>query len=115
MPIHINDIKHILRTHVKERSSKTPDEIIDQVSKYYNLQSGVLAGKTRRQDIVHPRQVCIYLMREFLNTSYQLIGEKLGGRDHTTIMHSYEKMRLEKEANAQVNKEIEEIHQILNS
>jgi chromosomal replication initiator protein len=113
MPVHINDVKHILRTHVREKSSKSPEEIVETVSKYYNLGPGVLAGKTRRQDIVHPRQICIYLLREFLSASYQLIGEKLGGRDHTTIMHSYEKMRLEKEANPQVNKEIEEINQIL--
>jgi chromosomal replication initiator protein len=113
LPIHLNDIKHILRTHVREKSSKSPDEIIETVSKYFNLQTGVLAGKTRRQDIVHPRQVCIYLLREFLSASYQLIGEKLGGRDHTTIMHSYEKVRLEKEADPQINKEIEEINQIL--
>jgi chromosomal replication initiator protein len=113
LPIHLNDIKQILRTHVREKSSKSPDEIIETVSKYYNLQPGVLAGKTRRQDIVRPRQICIYLLREFLQASYQLIGEKLGGRDHTTIMHSYEKMKSEKEADPQTNKEIEEINQIL--
>ena len=115
MPIHINDVKHLMRTHTKEKSSKTPQEIIETVSKYYNHQAGVLAGKTRRQDIVHPRQVCIYVLREFLNASYQLIGENLGGRDHTTIMHSYEKMKKAKDSDPQLNKEIEEINQILNT
>lgn len=113
MPAHINDVKHVLRTHVREKSSKSPEEIIETVSKYYNISPDVMSGKTRRQDIVHPRQVCIYLLREFLQASYQLIGEKLGGRDHTTIMHSYEKMKSEKEANPTINKEIEEINQIL--
>ena len=115
VPIHINDVKHLMRTHIKEKSSKTPQEIIETVSRYYNHQPGVLAGKTRRQDIVHPRQVCIYVLREFLNASYQLIGENLGGRDHTTIMHSYEKMKLMKDSDPQLNKEIEEINQILNT
>jgi chromosomal replication initiator protein len=45
--------------------------------------------------------------------SYQSIGEKLGGRDHTTIMHSFEKVKKEKEENPQINKELDEIKQIL--
>lgn len=102
MPIHINDVKHLMRTHIREKTSKTPADVIETVSKYYNHAAGILAGKTRRQDIVHPRQVCIYVLREFLQASYQLIGENLGGRDHTTIMHSYEKIRQQKEADPQL-------------
>jgi chromosomal replication initiator protein len=52
-------------------------------------------------------------MRDFLNISYQSIGEKLGGRDHTTIMHSYEKVKRERDENPQIHKELEEIRQIL--
>lgn len=115
LPIHINDVKHLMRTHIREKTSKTPQDVIETVCKYFNTQQSLMIGKTRRQDIVHPRQVCIYLLREFLQASYQLIGENLGGRDHTTIMHSYEKMRQEKISNPQFNKEIEEILQILNT
>jgi chromosomal replication initiator protein len=115
MPVHINDVKHLMKNHIKEKTTKTPEDVIEIVSKYYNTTPSFLTGKTRRQDIVHPRQICIYLLREFLQTSYQLIGEKLGGRDHTTIMHSYEKMRKEKEESPQINKELEEIRQILTS
>lgn len=112
-PIHINDVKSIMKNHIKEKTSRTPEDIIELVSKYYNTNPQLMSGKTRRQDIVYPRQICIYVLRDFLNVSYQAIGEKLGGRDHTTIMHSYEKVKEEKERNAQINKELEEIKQIL--
>jgi chromosomal replication initiator protein len=115
IPIHINDVRHLMKTHIREKTSKTPQDVIETVCKYFNTQQALMVGKTRRQDIVHPRQVCIYLLREFLQASYQLIGENLGGRDHTTIMHSYEKMKAEKISNPQFNKEIEEIQQVLNS
>lgn len=113
IPIHINDVKHLMKNHIKEKSSKTPEDVIETVSKYYNTNPVLISGKTRRQDVVYPRQICIYVLRDFLNVSYQSIGEKLGGRDHTTIMHSYEKVKREKEANPQINKELDEIKQIL--
>jgi chromosomal replication initiator protein len=113
MPIHINDVKQIMKNHVKEKTSRTPEDVIETVSKYYNSNPTLISGKTRRQDVVYPRQICIYVLREFLNVSYQAIGEKLGGRDHTTIMHSYEKMKKEREENPQIHKELEEIRQIL--
>lgn len=112
-PIHQNDVKQIMKNHVKEKTTRTPEDVIETVSKYYNTNPTLMSGKTRRQDVVYPRQICIYVLRDFLNVSYQSIGEKLGGRDHTTIMHSYEKVKKEKEQNPTINKELEEIKQIL--
>jgi chromosomal replication initiator protein len=102
-----------MKNHIKEKTTRTPENVIEIVSNYYNTNPGLISGKTRRQDIVYPRQICIYVLRDFLNVSYQAIGEKLGGRDHTTIMHSYEKVKKEKETNPQINKELDEIKQIL--
>ncbi len=113
LPIHQNDVKQIMKNHVKEKTSRTPEDVIETVSKYYNTNPTLMSGKTRRQDVVYPRQICIYVLRDFLNVSYQSIGEKLGGRDHTTIMHSYEKVKHERDKNPQINKELEEIKQIL--
>ncbi len=113
LPIHINDVRQIMKNHIKEKTSKTPEEVIETVAKYFNTSPLLMSGKTRRQDIVYPRQICIYILRDFLTTSYQSIGEKLGGRDHTTIMHSYEKVKKERLENPTINKEIEEIRQIL--
>jgi len=113
VPVHTNDVRQLMKNHVKEKSSKTPEDVVETVSKYYNTNPSLISGKTRRQDVVYPRQICIYIMRDFLNISYQSIGEKLGGRDHTTIMHSYEKVKRERDENPQIHKELEEIRQIL--
>jgi chromosomal replication initiator protein len=112
-PISVQEVKLLIKNHIKEKVVKKPEEIIDVVAKYYNIPTSSLTGKTRRQDVVYPRQISIFLLREVYGKSYQIIGEKLGGRDHTTVMHSYEKIRVDKDKNPQINKEIEEIRQIL--
>lgn len=113
LPIDITEAKALLKAHIKEKTSRTPEEIISMICKYYNIDQKLVLGKTRRQDIVYPRQICIYFLREVFNMAYQLIGEKLGGRDHTTIMHSCEKIKKDKETNPQINKELDEIRQLL--
>jgi chromosomal replication initiator protein len=83
-PIHVNDVKQIMKNHIKEKTTRTPESVIELISNYYNTNPNLVTGKTRRQDIVYPRQICIFALREYLGVSYQAIGEKLGGRDHTT-------------------------------
>ena len=72
-----------------------------------------MLGEKRKKELVLPRQVAIFLMREELNTSYPSIGEELGGRDHTTAIHSYNKINKEKEENEKLNQEIISIKQLL--
>ncbi|MFA4930868.1 MAG: chromosomal replication initiator protein DnaA [Patescibacteria group bacterium] len=74
------------------RKAITHKKIIGTVSKFYNLTQGEIVGQKRNKEIVLPRQVSIYLMRKELSLSYPKIGLVLGGRDHTTIMHGYEKI-----------------------
>ncbi len=113
-PIHLTEIRQLIKNHITDRTSKKPEEIIELISKYYNTNPILIIGKTRRQDVVYPRQMTIFILREVFNISYQLIGEKLGGRDHTTIIHSYEKIKEERTTKPQIHKEIEEIRQIIN-
>ena len=51
-----------------------------------------LKGSKRSQSIVFPRQIAMYLCRELTDSSLPRIGEKFGGRDHTTVIHSYNKI-----------------------
>ena len=70
----------------------TYKHIVKTVSKFYDINEDDVFQKNRRQDIVIPRQVIMYLMRDSLKLSYPYIGTKIGGRDHTTAMHACEKI-----------------------
>lgn len=81
-------------------------EVLEGVCRYYNVDSDLLRGKQRDREIVWPRQVAMYLMREETNASLLQIGTELGGRDHTTIMHGWEKVQAEMATNDRVRGEI---------
>jgi len=80
--------------------------IIKAVSDFYDINANDLTTKCRKKEVVWPRQVIMYLMREELKNSYPFIGEKLGGRDHTTVMYAYEKLSREIEKNESLQQEI---------
>jgi chromosomal replication initiator protein len=91
----IENIKKILFS-ISESSKKSgavnAKQLIDLVSNFYNLPLDELLGKSREKRLAFPRQIIMFLLREELNCSYPLIGQELGGRDHTTAMHAYEKI-----------------------
>lgn len=66
--------------------------VIKKVADYFGVEVGDILGKKRLQELVHPRQIVMYLLREKLDLSYPQIGEALGGKDHTTIMHGVAKI-----------------------
>jgi chromosomal replication initiator protein len=68
------------------------EAIVDTVGKFYGIDLKVLKGRGRSRNIVVPRQVAMYLMREETESSLMEIGQELGGRDHTTVMHGCEKI-----------------------
>ena len=74
------------------RAQLTPSSIISCVAKFYGLSLDDLSGKSRDKSIVLPRQVAMYLVREETSSSLEQIGQMLGGRDHTTIMHGWDKI-----------------------
>jgi len=63
--------------------------------------------------VVRPRQVVMYILREDFSISYPTIGTKLGGRDHTTVIHSYEKIKREVVVDTDLAKEIQNIRTLL--
>jgi len=71
----------------------TPQIVIREVTKYYSITMKNIKGKRRIKTLVIPRQITMYLLRDLLTMGYQSIGEILGGRDHTTIMHGFEKIQ----------------------
>jgi chromosomal replication initiator protein len=70
----------------------SPEQILAAVAQHYSLDEKQLIGRSRRREISLPRQLCMYLIREETDASLPQIGELLGGRDHTTVMHGCEKI-----------------------
>ncbi len=87
-------------------STLTANEVLAGICHYYHINVELLRGKQRGRDIVWPRQVAMYLMREETSSSLLQIGTALGGRDHTTIMHGWEKVHAEMSKNEHVRQEI---------
>jgi len=70
----------------------TVEDIISASSKYFNISIADMTGKKKTKEAVEPRQYCIYLISELLAVPLVSIGNRFGGRDHTTIMHSRNKV-----------------------
>ncbi|MCL5960531.1 MAG: chromosomal replication initiator protein DnaA [Chloroflexi bacterium] len=93
----------------------TPVRILETVAQYYGVESASLRGAQRSREIVGPRQVAMYIMREETESSLSEIGQELGGRDHTTVMHGCSKIERDIDANSQLRQEVLTIRQMLYS
>ncbi|MFZ2975152.1 MAG: chromosomal replication initiator protein DnaA [Candidatus Moraniibacteriota bacterium] len=87
--------------------------IIKAVSDFYEISPDDLVAKNRKQEVVKPRQIAMFLMRTELSFSYPGIGDKLGGRDHTTAMHAYEKISKEIKIDERLEEEITHLKDLL--
>lgn len=76
----------------KQSRQITIDLIQDIVSSYYSLKVEELKSSRRTRNIAFPRQIAMYLCRKLTDMSLPKIGEEFGGRDHTTVIHAYEKI-----------------------
>jgi chromosomal replication initiator protein len=101
----VKALEHIY-SNKKPSSNLSVAEVLEGVCTYYNVKAELIRGKQRDRDIVWPRQVAMYLMREETSASLLQIGTELGGRDHTTIMHGWEKVNSEMKHNDRVRQEL---------
>ncbi|MDD2681129.1 MAG: chromosomal replication initiator protein DnaA [Patescibacteria group bacterium] len=115
----LKSVKTALSDYVSSLQAKslTPKEIIEAVSSFYEINIKDITGSSRKKELVGPRQAAIYLIREELNTSYPSIGQEMGGRDHTTAMHAYNKILKEvtEGENEKLKQDLESIKQIFSS
>lgn len=89
----VEEAKKILYPSIRApKKNVNIKQIIQAVANFYGVNEKQLIIKTRKQEIVKPRQVIMYLLREEFKFSYPSIGSKIGGRDHTTVMHACEKI-----------------------
>ncbi len=108
-PLSLSEVKNLLKNNIKPKKNVAIKDVVKTVSDYYSLEESSIYEKTRRKEIVKARQVVMYLLREDFNVSYPLIGQKLGGKDHTTVIHSYLKIKTDIKNNPQLLQELEQI------
>ena len=97
----------ILQTIISNPQKRTTyKKIAEEVAGFYDINISDLINKSRKKEVVKPRQIAMYLIREELKSSYPFIGSKLGGRDHTTAIYSCEKIGKELEDNETLEQEI---------
>jgi len=107
-------LEHIY-SNSKPSSTLMIADVLAGICRYYNVDLERLKGKERDREIVWPRQVAMYVMREETSASLFQIGMELGGRDHTTIMHGWEKVHSEVANNDRVRREIAAVLESLHS
>lgn len=111
----VAEVKLLIKNNIKPKKNVSTEEIIKTISHFYNLDESLIYEKTRRKEIVRARQVAMYLLREDFNISFPLIGRKMGGRDHTTVIHSCEKIKHDIETDVELAQEVEQIRAMLST
>ncbi len=104
--ISIKMAEEIIEKTTQNLSKRVSDaQILKAVAEFFSITVEDLISHNRRKEVVEPRQIAIYLLRDISDLSYPYIGEKLG-RDHTTAIHSYEKINHEINRNPSLNQKI---------
>ncbi len=114
-PISISLARSALSEAVSESGKEeiTPLSVINAVTGYYKISRQDLIGKSKKKEIVIPRQICCYLMCELLSLPLISIGKELGGRDHTTILYSRDKVDEMCRVNDKIAKDVDDIKNII--
>ncbi len=110
----IAEVKNLIKNNIKPKKHLALDEIIKIIAGFYSIDPQKIYEKTRKKEIVYIRQITMYVLREFFNISYPAIGKEIGGRDHTTVIHSYEKVLEKLKDDPSLLQEIEQLKSILN-
>ncbi len=103
------DVKNVLKTSTLPQKAISSKEVVKTIAEFYGVEEESIIDKNRKKEVVKPRQVCMYILRHSLNLSYPEIGKRLGGRDHTTVMHACDSIKTKMELDAVFGEEINQI------
>ena len=109
----IEEVRTIIKNSSRPRKTLAITDVVEKVARYYDVDQASIYEKTRRKEVVKPRQIIMYILREDFQVSYPAIGKKLGGRDHTTVIHSCEKIKEELKTNGELEEEISQVRLLL--
>ena len=112
----INDVREAFSDKYDEKNEggANADQIIKAVCDYFDISKDDITGKKKNKEIVEPRMIAIYMISEMLELPLVTIGKIFGGRDHTTIMHSRDKISAEIKNNRKIQTFVSEIKKMLN-
>jgi chromosomal replication initiator protein len=113
LPLTAQLVTSALADLLPRRSEVRPDEVVRKVADVFGVTVDRVLGRDRSQEVALPRQVAMYLLREESNFSLPQIGEALGGRDHTTVMHGYQKVADLLERDDRLRRQVIEIREQL--
>ncbi len=103
----LKEVKNILNAYLSVPYRKTsPQTVLRAVADFYNISPADLTKRSRKKEVVKPRQVAMYLLREEIKLSFPDIGQKLGGRDHSTVIHACEKIKREESVDEPLKQEL---------
>jgi chromosomal replication initiator protein len=113
-PITAEFASQVLRDLINRRQSQTTvKSVIQAISRYFDTEVVDIIGPRRQKELVYPRQIAMYLLRDIMHLSYPQIGDALGGRDHTTIMHGADKIEKEAKVNQATENDLKNIRQAI--
>lgn len=115
VPVTIEITKKILDDmgNVVKVKQITFESITQAVAEHYHIKVDELFNKKRTQNIAYPRQIAMYLCRELADMSYPRIGELFGGRDHTTVIHAYEKISNKSKTDTKLQNDLNKLKELL--
>jgi chromosomal replication initiator protein len=115
MPISIDLAQAVLSNvlYNPKRRMATPERIAQVVADYYGVDLEALRGQKRDRAIVMPRQIAMYLMRAETDVSLLRIGQELGGRDHSTVLHACDKIDRETQQNEELRRELAAVKEMI--
>ena len=107
------DVRNYIKNNIKPKRSVAVKDVVRIISDFYNIKEESIYEKTRHKEVIRPRQIIMYILREDFNISYPSIGQKLGGRDHTTVIHSCEKVKNDIKEDQTLLDEISQIRNLI--
>lgn len=110
-----NDVRSLIKHNVRPNKGVSVEETVRRIAQYYEVPEQSIYEKTRKKEVVKPRQIIMYILREEFGVSYPSIGEKLGGRDHTTVIHSCEKIKNDLKSDTSLEQEVDHIRTLVHA
>lgn len=102
-----------LQAATQQALSPLPETIIETICSHFSVSRDQLAGRSRARDVTYPRHLAMYLLREQASASLAQIGQLLGGRDHSTVLSGYARIKQERAALPQTQADLEQLERLL--